>query len=93
MLRGNPTYTRSDPTRPLFRPPLTGSQPPLTGGPEAELQWLRWWFGVGLRWSTIVDHRWPPLTGGFGGGSSGGPDTSVRPCGTTQVVTRGVQII
>ncbi|GKD78051.1 hypothetical protein Tco_1340672, partial [Tanacetum coccineum] len=64
---------------------MTGSQPPLIDGLAAELQWLQRWFDVGLRRSTVVDHRWIPLTGGFGGGSGGGPGTSVRPSGTTHV--------
>ncbi|GKD85586.1 hypothetical protein Tco_1356740 [Tanacetum coccineum] len=30
------------------------------------------WLTDGGPWCfTIIDHRWPPLTGGFGGGSSG----------------------
>ncbi|GKA80373.1 hypothetical protein Tco_0786969 [Tanacetum coccineum] len=46
----------------------------MTGGPA-----------VVLRWSVVVDRRWPPLTGG----PVVAPVPAGRPRGTTQVVTRG----
>ncbi|GJZ60207.1 hypothetical protein Tco_0616023, partial [Tanacetum coccineum] len=51
------------------------------------------WSDSGSWWSTTVDRRRPPLTGGSGGGFVNGVGTDGRPRGTTQVVTRGKLMI
>ncbi|GKE74907.1 hypothetical protein Tco_1536948 [Tanacetum coccineum] len=66
---------------------LLGLLVPLPRGP------LRRRSDGGLRWSTIVDRRRPPLTGGSCGGFVDGSRTDGRLRGTTQVVTRGKLMI
>ncbi|GJW82470.1 hypothetical protein Tco_0146445 [Tanacetum coccineum] len=53
--------------------------------------------GSGLQWSATIDRCWPPLTAVVdrwsGGGSGNGDRTVIVPRDTTQVVTRGYQMI